>query len=123
MLTTQTLRSQAEPQEPVQTIRAKRYGHQFRSASVSALYDELVNTACDIDNVTDLSHPAVLTCVSREAHRFITALEDADFLGYESGYQLLHDIRRGLLGNIDSRDHQVVAAFYAYGRSTVRASS
>ena len=105
---------------PLQTnLRAKRYGHDFRSASVSALYDELVNSACDIDDVTVFSHPAVLTCVSREAHRFITALEDADYLGYDNGYQLLHDIRHGLLGNIDSRDHRVVAAFYSYGRVAV----
>ena len=109
---------------PLQTnLRAKRYGHDFRSASISALYDELANSCCDIEDITVFSHPAVLTTVSREAHRFITALEDADFLGYDSGYQLLHDIRHGLLGNIDSRDHQVVAAFYQYGRSAVRASA
>ena len=102
-------------------IRAKRYGHDFRAASISALYNELVNSCCDIDDVTVFSHPAVLTSVSREAHRFITALEDADYLGSDSGDQLLNDIRHGLLGNIDSRDHRVVAAFYAYGRSTVRA--
>ena len=105
---------------PLQTnLRAKRYGSDFRAASISALYNELVNSACDIDDVTVLDSPAVLTELSRNAYRFITALADADYLGYDSGYQLLHDIRGGLLGNIDSRDHRVVAEFYAYGRSVM----
>ena len=105
-----------DPIGNVQSLRAKRYGADFRAATVSALYTELLNNLCDLDDVTSFSHPATLTGLSREAYRLVLALEDADYLGYDNGYQLLNDIREGLLGNIDARDHLVVSAFYRFGR-------
>lgn len=102
-----------------QVLRAKRYGEEFRKVAVTALYRQLVDSCCDLDDVNDLTHPHVLSVLSVEAYRFIRSLEDADFLGYDSGYQLLNDIRHGLLGNIDSRDHVCVSNFYRFGRSVL----
>lgn len=98
------------------TLRRKHLGKEFRKTAVTALYLELLNSPCDLDDVTAMTHPQVLAGVSREAHRLLVALEDADYLGYDNGYGLLNDIRDGLLGNIDSRDHMVVSAFYRFGR-------
>jgi hypothetical protein len=102
-----------------QPLRRKRLGYEFRKRTVGALYDELLNSPCDIDDVTAMSHPQTLASVSRECHRLLVALEDADWLGYDNGYGLLNDIRDGLLGNIDARDHLVVSAFYRFGRSVM----
>ena len=100
-------------------MRAKYYGTEFRKMAVSALYRQLVDSCCDLEDVNDLTNPQVLSVLSVEAYRFIRSLEAADFLGYDSGYQLLNDIRHGLLGNIDSRDHVCVSDFYRFGRSVL----
>lgn len=102
-----------------QALRHKYYGEEFRKVAVTALYRQLVDSCCDLEDVNDLTHPQVLSVLSLEAYRFIRSLEAADFLGYDSGYQLLNDIRHGLLGNIDARDHYCVAQFYRFGRSVL----